>query len=605
MRHFKKSCSYALTAGSLILAVFLSLAAAQTAPKAKRATLNGPVQMPAPRTVDITHYLIRTRFDRKTKTVYGDETISFKPLNTGTRNISFHANGLTIEALTLGGTKTALKWKTEKPDRLSIELDRAYQPSESVAVRVRYRVSNPRKGIYFTPESKLPGTKVRRPPQIWTQGEPEENRYWFVGHDYPNDVATSEQYITTTAPDEIALGNGALVETIANPDGTRTFHWKMAEPHVSYLTSLIVGAFVKVEDSATLPPLTPDGAERRVPIENYTYAGAEDAARIAYGGTPKMLQLFAQKTGISFPFNKYAQTGVAFFTQFEGMENVTSTTLADSSVLRSSLFRTPAALTPDAERDVTNLVSHELAHSWFGNLVTCTDWANLWLNEGLATFMEAVYQESRYGKAGYLREMRTNQDLYLAEDSYRYRRPIVTNRFPDPNILFDGTTYKKGGFIVNMLRRHLGDEVFWRGINLYLTRHAHQNVTTPDFQRALEEVSGQKLDWFFQQWVYQAGYPELKVRYRYDAKNKQLALAVQQTQATDALTPAVFRLPGVKVEITTPAGVRTESIDITERSQTFNIALDQAPTRLLFDADERILKVLDYPQQPETEAVFR
>ena len=196
MRHLKKFIAQGLAAGSILLAAFVYVATAQTAAaprKITRPTLTGPVQVPAPRTVDVTHYLLRTRFERPTKTVFGDETISFKPLAADTRAVTFHANGLLIEAVMLDGTETALKWQTAKPDRLTITLDRAYQPTETVAVRVRYRVANPRKGLYFTPEAKLPDTKIRRPPQIWTQGEPEENRYWFVSHDYPNDVANTEQ----------------------------------------------------------------------------------------------------------------------------------------------------------------------------------------------------------------------------------------------------------------------------------------------------------------------------------------------------------------------------------------------------------------------------
>lgn len=596
MRHLKKFLCLSLLAW---LSAFVVEAQTGKFNRPKHQQLAGPVRTPPPRTFDAQHYILRTRFDRKTKTVWGDETLTFKPLADGCREIRLDATGLAFDAVTLDGTATALTWRTEKPDKLAIKLDRAYNAADTVSVRLRYHVSGPRKGIYFTPEGTLPDTKVRRPPQIWTQGEPEDNRYWFASRDYPDDFATTEQYITTTAPDEIALGNGKLVETTDNPDGTRTFHWRMDEPHATYLVSLVVGAFVKVEDYATLPPVTTDGPERRVPLEYYTYTGAEDAARKAYAGTPAMLREFVAKTGFPFPFNKYGQTGVGFFSQFEGMENVTATTLADSSVLRSSLFREPFELSPGAQHDVTNLVAHELSHSWFGDLVTCRDWSHIWLNEGWATFMEAVYQESVSGQAGYLQEMRASQELYLNEDEFRYRRPLVATRYQDALQLFDATTYKKGGFVVHMLRRQVGDEPFWQAVNLYLTRNARQNVTTPDLQRAFEEASGQKLDWFFRQWVYQAGFPELQVRYRYDAPKKQLLLTVKQTQTADADTPLVFRLPGVQIAVTTADGPKIETINITERTQIFSFALDKAPTRLLFDADERILKKLDYPQQPD------
>ncbi len=570
--------------------------------------LNGPAHSPAPRAYDALHYVLHTRFERKSKTVWGDETITLKPLRDKFQEVRLDAADFILEAATLGETDSKLLWRQEKPNQLVIKLNRYYNAAETLSVRLRYRIVNPKHGLYFTPEAtlNLPDTTLRRPPQIWTQGEPEDNRYWFAAHDFPNDFATTEQYITTTNPQEIAIANGKLLETIDNPDGTRTFHWRMEKPHAVYLVSLIVGEFKKLDDVAVLPSLTPDGPQRAVPLEYYTYAGAENAARTAFGRTPEMMRVFSRLTGFPFPFNKYAQTGVAFFDQFAGMENITATTLADTAILRPLLFRAANADLPNYERrEIDNLVSHELAHSWFGNSVTCADWSHLWLNEGLATYMEAVWQESLSGSAGYMIEMRSNQDLYLGEDKFRYRRPLVYNRYKDAVQLFDGTTYKKGGYVLHMLRRLVGDEPFWQALNLYLTRHAQQSVTTPDLQIAFEEASGQKLDWFFKQWVYQAGYPELRVRYRYDAVKKELALAVQQTQKSDPSTPAVFRLPGVQLEITIPGSVRTETINITERSQVFTIPLEQAPIKVYFDADERVLKELDYPQQPGVPAIGR
>jgi aminopeptidase N len=561
--------------------------------------LKGPLQTPAPRAFDTQHYQLRTRFDRAAKTVFGDEIITLKPLAENFQEVRLHAAGLTIDAITLSDTTTKLQWRQEKPDKLVVKLNRAYDASETIALRIVYRAVKPKRGIYFTPEASLslPRVKLRRPPQIWTQNEPEDARYWFVAHDYPDDLATTEQFITTTAPAETTIANGKLLETHENTDKTKTFHWRMEQPHAVYLTSLVVGEFVKIEDVAKLS--LPDGSERSVPLEFYTYAGGEKAARNAYANTAEIIRHFSKITGYPFPFNRYAQTGVAFFTQFAGMENITATTLADSLILRPTLFRGENAdLLPPERLEVDNLVAHEIAHSWFGNLVTCRDWSHLWLNEGLSTFMEAVWQEKLAGEKAYMREMRVNQDLYLAEDRFSYRRPLVTNRYQDPSQMFDSTTYKKGGYVIHMLRRLLGDEVFWQAVNHYLTAYSRQNVTTQDLQRVFEESSGQKLEWFFQQWAYQAGHPELRVRYRYDTDKKELALTVQQTQKTDAGTPEVFRLPGVQVEITAAGGTRTETINITERSHTFTFRQENPPFRLLFDADERVLKELDYPQQP-------
>ena len=580
----------------------------KTATKFLYPQLEGPERTPAIRTFDAQHYLLRTRFERRTKTVWGDETVTLKPLKAKFNELDLDAAGLLIDDITLVESGEKLTWRQEKPDQLIIKLNSFYSPAETLNIRLRYHVVSPKHGLYFTPEAtlNLSNTKLRRPPQIWTQGEPEDNRFWFAGHDFPNDFATTEQYITTTAPGETAIANGRLMETVKNPDGTSTFHWRMEQPHALYLVSLIVGEFVKLEDVAVLPAAI-YGAERAVPLEYYTYAGAETASRTAYGRTPEMMRVFSRLTGFPFPFAKYAQTGVAFYDQFEGMENITATTLSDTAILRPMLFRAANADLANFERrNIDNLVSHELAHSWFGDTVTCQDWSHLWLNEGMATYMEAIWQESLDGSKGYLREMLSNQDQYFNEDSYRYRRPLIYRRYKNSVELFDLTTYKKGAFVIHMLRRQVGDEPFWQAINRYLSQHAHQNVTTPDLQHAFELASGQKLDWFFQQWVYQAGFPELRVRYRYSPDKKELELTVQQTQKPDAATPAIFRLPGTQIEITLPGNkVITETININERAQVFTLPLEEAPLRVYFDADERILKKLDYPQQPGVTATNR
>lgn len=546
----------------------------QTAPAQKpvaRPQLEGTKHERPPRTYDVLNYTIHTRFDVPNRTVIGDETVTLKPLASGFNSFALDASDMKIEAVTLGDSNITLQW-TQPPDKLAITLDRAYEPSDAINVRIQYRAT-PEKGIYFIPQMR--GLGVTKPAQIWSQGEPEENHYWFPCYDFPDDKATSEQYVTTPA-DEIAIANGALLETTNNPDGTHTFHWKMDQPHSSYLISLVVGNYAKLTD-----------AYKNIPVEYYTYRGTEETARRAFGKTPEMMRVFSEKLNYEFPYNKYAQTIVANFI-FGGMENITATTHADTEILNGGA-------TSETRLTTENLVSHELAHSWFGDLVTCKDWSQAWLNEGFATFMEAAFREHEAGHDAYLAELRSDTFLYLLEDRWKYRRPIVYDRYRQPVDLFDATLYKKGALILHMLRETVGDEMFWKALHNYLVANQYKVVETADLERAFEETTGKKLDWFFDQWIYKAGYPELRVRSVYNPQTRTLTLTVEQTQTPDAATPAVFRLP-VEIELATAQGKRTEKIEITERQQRFTFKLDGKPLMIRFDKGERILKKLDFPQ---------
>lgn len=533
----------------------------------------GPPHPRPPRTYDVQHYTIRSRFDTANRTLIGDEIVELKPLTAGFKSFDLDAAAMKIESVMTSDGKT-LQW-SQLPQKLSITLDRAYEPAETVSVEIKYRATSQQRGLFFIQRGSA-GKSGAQSFQIWTQGEAEDNHFWFPCYDFPDDKATSEQYITT-GTSQLAISNGQLIETKNNSDGTQTFHWKMDVPHSSYLISFVVGDYVKLTDTY-----------KNVAVEYYTYYGTEEQARRSFSKTPELLELYSRLLNYDYPYTRYSQTIVSQFV-FGGMENITSTTQADTEILRNVPEESP--FSPNI------LVAHELAHSWFGNLVTCKNWANLWLNEGFATFMEAVFIENQRGHAAYLTEIRQDQYTYFIEDELKYRRPLVYDRYQSPNDLLDATTYKKGAFVIHMLREQVGDEIFWKALNRYLNRYKYQVVDTSDLQRVFEETSGQKLDWFFDQWVYKAGYPELRVRTSYDERRRQLILDVEQTQQSDDITPAVFRLP-VDVDIITANGTQTKRIEITERSQRFIFDLDARPQAVDFDRELRIMKKLDL-QQPK------
>ena len=515
-----------------------------------------------PQSFDVQHYTLRVGFDRSKKTVTGDTTVSLKPLKAGFTAVELDAVDLSFQSVKLEPAGTDLPYRAVE-GKVIVTLDKSYGPDDTVSIRFKY-TAKPVKGIYFR---EAAGS---RSSQIWTQGEPDEARHWFPSFDFPSDKATTEQFITVDKG-ETVIGNGVLVEKTDTPDGKETWHYKMTVPHSTYLVSFVVGKYAKVEDKY-----------KDVSLGHYIYPGKEHVARNAYGRTVDMMAYFEQVTGVPYPYNKYDQTVVADF-QFGGMENITATTMADSEIM--------LAETEFGKLLVMDLVSHELAHSWFGNLVTCKNWAELWLNEGFATFMEAAYREKFLGRADYLAKIRSDAANAIIDDAItRRRHGLFNRRANDVSSLFDNpsVTYNKGGAVVHMLREQVGNETFWKAINTYLTRHKFASVESTDLKKVMEEASGQDLKWFFDQWVYATGHPKLSVSPIYSVRGKSLRLSITQTQKLDPLIPTAFRLP-IEIEIATPRGVKREKVEITKRVQTFNLPLDAKPQSIKIDPDEKVI----------------
>ena len=527
------------------------------------------------RNYDVQNYIIHSSFDRRSRTFFGDVTIKLQPLASNFRQLELDAAEMKFDWIRTEPAATADLQYKQLGEKLLITLNKDYSAGETISVRFKYS-SKPKKGVYFVDASD------RSPAQTWTQGEPDEAHHWFPSNDVPDDKALTEQYITAPK-DETAIANGELLETIDNPDGTKTFHYKMPVPHSTYLTSFVVGKYIKVEDKYG-----------DIPLGYYLYPGIDSIAPKAYGRTPEMIGVYEKLTGVKFPYNKYDQTIVAQF-QFGGMENITATTMADTEILA-------AAFLPD---ETIDLVSHELAHSWFGDLVTCKNWSNLWLNEGFATYMEAAYREKIFGRADYLRKISDDAARALAFDAVGSPHPLLRPNPPLDDSLFDTTTYQKGGAVIHTLRETVGTENFWQAINNYLNAHKFANVESDDLKKAMEAASGKDLNAFFDQWIYKAGFPRMTVKQFYSPATKRLNLTVSQTQ-TGANVPPAFIFP-LEIEISTPNGIKNETLDINKRVQNFTLQLDGKPSKINFDKDEKIpLKIIKLlPANPARKVEFR
>ncbi len=515
-------------------------------------------------TYDVQHYVIRASFDRAKKMVFGDTSVSLKPLAAGFREFDLDAEDMVFESVKLEPAGTDVKFAA-KAKSVHLTLDRSYGPDEMITVRLKY-TSTPKKGVYFVDGESGEG-QVPHSAQIWSQGEAEEAHHWFPSFDFPSDKATTEEYITAQTG-ETVIGNGEFLGKADNGNGTETWHYKMPIQHSTYLVSFVIGKYVRVDDKYG-----------DIPLGFYVYPGKETTARNAFGTTKNMIEVYESLTGVKFPYNKYDQTIVAKF-QFGGMENITATTMADTEIFFGDF---------EFGKDiVVDLVSHELAHSWFGDMLTCKNWAELWLNESFATFMEAAYRERINGRADYMRKIRADANEFLTDDATTTKRHGLYNlRAGDPERLFDtaAVTYNKGGVVLHMLREQIGTEAFWKGINRYLNKHKFGNVETTDFQAAMEEASSQDLNWFFDQWVYHAGAPRLTVSPTYNARTKTLKVTVTQTQKADALVPAVFQIPldlHVKYEKETQGVAKT----MTKRVETFSIKVRSRPSKVTLGPTE-------------------
>lgn len=524
------------------------------------------------RVVDVKHIRIDIAFDIDARKVIARCATTFAPINDGVEQVEFDAVEMTIHRVTdANGTDLPYEYSDNK---LRIRLPQPAKAGEDITAVIAYEC-RPRRGLYFTlPDEGYP----QRPVQIWTQGEDEDNRHWFPCFDFPNEKQTSELH-ATVPEDFFVLSNGVLEGVDHAPAAkTKTYHWRQHIPHVAYLISLVAGVFSEVRvDSAGMPVLY------------YQTPGREEDAKRAWGRTPLMLQFFNEKIGVPYPYEKYATIAVADFI-FGGMENTSATTMTDRLLHDERAH-------PDMVFPCDGIAAHELAHQWFGDLLTTRDWANAWLNEGFATYFEALFNEWYRGRDEFIYEMLGNADTYFTEDRERYRRPLVTNVYGQPIDLFDRHLYEKGALVLHMVRYLLGDDLWWKAIQHYVRKFAQQNVTTADFARAIEEATGRNLDWFFDQYVYKQGYPEFKVSYSWDDDLKSAQVKVEQTQETNEQNP-LFRMP-VEIAFTVGDSRQTFKVNIEEKEQTFYFALAAKPRVVSFDPNNWVLKTVDFSKSKE------
>jgi aminopeptidase N len=498
--------------------------------------------------------------DWETKEVAGVARLGLRRIDPEARWAALDAIAFEELSVSRDGEAAAFRYDGE-----ILEVDLSDVAAGATAeIEVRYRC-RPRRGLYFLgPDEADPD----RPVQVWTQCQDQDGRHFFPCQDHPGQRMTTRLAVTAP-PGMVALGNGVLEARVPLEEGER-FVWTQKAPHPAYLFTLVIGAFEETH-------LDVGG----LPVSYYVPAGQAEAVERSLGRTPEMIEVFAEKLGTPFPWDKYAQVVVSDFI-FGGMENTSASTLFDRVLLDER-----AALDVDME----SLVAHELAHQWFGDLVTCRQWSHAWLNEGFATFFEHVWKQHTEGEDAYLYNLEEDLEIYLSEVRGRYRRPVVERTYADPIDLFDRHLYQKGGLILHALRRELGEEAFWRGLKAYLARHRGGSVETRDLLLALEDETGRSLDGFFHQWIEKPGHPVVEVKVE-GGGNGVVQVAVTQKQGTKK--GELFRF-GLPLWVVTEQGRTLHRLDVTRARETFAVPSKEQAVTLFVDPEMG----LPFPLKPE------
>jgi aminopeptidase N len=530
--------------GVFATTVFLSAFAVAQSPFEPPAA---SLQYAPDRQYDLLHVRVELTVDYTARSFTGHVEDTLAPFRDDLQTISLHCGpNLEVTQCMIDGKKAAF---TREGDVLSVTpIDRTVR-GKPIVVQVHYSGSKrPSAGRLVTDSGWHfiePNGRDANREGFWTQGETEENHYWAPMWDYPNDFATSET-ITTVPGTWTVIGNGALVSARTNPSGTKTFHWKMGEPHATYLLSLVGGPLDVKKDSWK-------GVELIYAVPK----GMGDKIDASFAVTPRMLEYFSNLFGVKYPWVKYAQS--CMFDFGGGMENISATTLGVGGL----------------GRNLDGLIAHELGHQWFGDLVTCKTWGDIWLNEGFATYCGALWTEHRDGKEAYLRDIEGNFNGYVR--GTRNLRAVATKMYSNGDAMFDGQTYSKGSVILHMLRRYVGDKSFFEGIKNYLTQFRHKNVETEDFRQVMSETSGKELEAWFAQWVYKPGHLVMQTEWTY--QDGKIELKIKQAQDTNKGTlyefdtvvaiksgGSVLRKPihvsGEETVVSFPAGIKPDSVEV-------------------------------------------
>ncbi|MBI2419151.1 MAG: M1 family metallopeptidase [Ignavibacteriales bacterium] len=503
------------------------------------------------RDYDQVHITLDIALDFEKGQVTGTEYFTFVPLKNGFDTLRLHSIDTEFRSIILGGKKLRFFLRDSL---LHVVMPKSITTKDTVTVTIDY-TATPTAGLFFFKPGK---NNQSTPYQVWSQGQGEDNQHWYPAYDHPDDRLTTEMIVTVPKQFTV-ISNGEIKEKQPLKNGKVRWHWKMEESHVNYLTAITVGEFEQVTDIVG-----------RTSLDYFMPKDWVQETAEVFGRTPAMLRFFNDYVS-PYPYKRYAQTPVYDFL-YGGMENVTSTTL------NRRLLHTKTAK-PNYNSD--DLIAHEFAHQWFGDLITCNTWEHAWLNEGFATYFTHLFNEQFYGEDFFKFSMYDTYKGYqkfLKKNSWNDTSAEARSRSPKFRGLWH---YGGGASVLHMLRNELGDKLFKKCIKDYVQKYQHSNVITDDLKRSFETSSGRDLTLFFDQWIYGYKYPDLKTSYEYNEQLKNLTLIVQQNDTAKNSSVYSFQLP---VHIQLPGARIDTMFQINSRSTAISIKVPAKPELVIFNS---------------------
>ena len=532
------------------------------------------------RKFDLQHTKLDVSFVWEKQYLLGIATLSMNPYFYPQNEVILDAKGFEIQSVELVETKNVpLKYEYDKR-KLKIKLPKTYSKTEKITLKIAYTAKPNElenvgseaitgdKGLYFINPT---GKETGKPQQIWTQGETEASSCWFPTFDTPNTKTTQEISITVDKQ-YVTLSNGKMILSKDNGNGTRTDVWKQDKPHSPYLFMMAVGKYAIVKDKW-----------KNLEVNYYVEPEHEKNAKAIFGNTPEMIEYFSKLFDYPFPWDKYSQVVVRDYVS-GAMENTSASVFMESVQVDSRYL---------IDDNWDGIIAHELSHQWFGDLVTCESWANLPLNESFANYAELLWQEYKYGTDAMEMQLQEEMQEYFAESEQK-REPLIRYYHTDKENMFDRHSYSKGAVIFHSLRKAVGDEAFFASLRAYLKKYAYKKAEIHDLRLVFEEVTGEDLNWFFDQWFLQAGHPKLSVSNSYE--NNKVILKVKQEQ--DLRYAPLYRLP-LYVDIWVKGKLQRQQITITDKEQNFSFEVATKPDLVFFDGETQLLA--DYTHEKSYE----
>jgi len=515
------------------------------------------------RAYDAIHYRIKLKLDLDQKSFAGETDITLTALKEGLEACILDAEEFNVTSV-VSDWGEPLKFE-QSAKELLVRLPKPYKFGETFSFTCSYHGKDPKIGLRFYEETSV------NPKLVASDSWPDHVHHWFPCFDFPNDKVTNELIATVRSGLKVA-SNGRLVSVSEDKAaGTTTFHWSQELPHSTYLIFFAAAPYTVVHDSY-----------KTIPVNYWVYPQDEKKALTTYAKTPKMIEFFNRIFGYDYPWAKYDQVSVPFG---GGAESTTATAMGHRIMIDEK-----------AEQDYSSvgIVSHELAHQWWGDLITLRTWAHAWMNESFGTYSDYLYYRYEKGDDEGAVNLLGKLNSYLREARTDYIRPIVTDHYDRPQDVFDSHSYPKGALVLHMLRNLVGDEPFFKTLSYFLHRYEFDAVDTQDFMRAVKTVTGQNLDWFFDQWIFKPGHPVFDIRSEWNEAEKTIKLKVTQVQDFSRGVP-VFKMPA-SVKIVTPKGQDTKTVWIREKEETFEFSAEQKPYLVRFDEGNNLLMEYTFPK---------